>query len=391
MSNSKPNIHLLRTIIVNLITALVAAGLAVNRRKNRDLVPQPWQSEREAPHVGIIIPARNEETNLGPLIETLVSQSYPAGRIAVTVVDDDSHDRTRLIAEGMAQRHGSVRVIGTPPLEAGWTGKSHAMYVGFQAAPPECEWLLFVDADTRHHPLMLATTIARAEETGADLLSLIIRVEMRSFWERVIVPQVGELYTLLVGTMDQVNSTSAEAAANGQFMLIRRAAYAAGGRLPEVHGDVAEDKALAAALKSRGYKVRLEYGRKLVRARVYSTLPEIWSGYTKTLFWASGHNVSRTLVVVAALSLYVLVPVGSLFFAFFRKGYGGRRIALAHAPLQLLPMLALRGYVCRQVGIGTAYALAYPLSVLMGNAMLLYSLFRVVSGKGVEWKGRLYR
>jgi hypothetical protein len=50
----------------------------------------------------------------------------------------------------------------------------------------------------------------------------------------------------------------------------------------------------------------------------------------------------------------------------------------------------VRAAVCRQMGIPVRYAAAYPLAVAVGDAMLLYSLYRVRSGKGVQWKGRTY-
>lgn len=384
-------IHAFRTAIINGITITVALGLSANQRNNREIEPQPWPEDVTAPSVEIIIPARNEERNIEPLLATLLAQSYPAGRWAITLVDDGSSDGTARIAEKVAATHTTLKVVRAPALPSGWTGKNHALWTGAKLAAPDTEWLLFVDADTRHHPDMLSSAVKCAQETGADLLSLVINVEMKSFWEAVLVPQVGELYTLLVGTMDAVNRSGQAAAANGQFILIRRALYMATGSLKEVRTDVAEDRALAKACKEHGAHVQLVYGRKLVTSRVYSSLPEMWRGYSKTLYWASGQNLGKTLLVVAALSLYALVPPLALLYALANRRYQTRNVALKHAPLQLLPMLALRVAVCRQMGIFPLYALAYPLSVAMGNAMLLFSLYRVLSGKGVEWKGRNYR
>jgi len=225
--------------------------------------------------------------------------------------------------------------------------------------------------------------------TEADLLTLVLDVETRTFWERVLVPQVGELYTLLVGAMDQVNtSRSKGAAANGQFLLIKRALYLELGKLPQVRGDVAEDRALAQAAKVRGYQVRLAYGRKLVKARVYTSLRDMWNGYVKTLFWASGHNSMRAIAVAAALSLYAFTPIATLYSA---RRAANRKTALFHTAFQIAPMFAVRIAVCRRMKIPARYALTYPLGVLTGNAMLLYSMFRVLSGKGVTWKGRVYQ
>jgi chlorobactene glucosyltransferase len=202
---------------------------------------------------------------------------------------------------------------------------------------------------------------------------------------------MGELYTLLVGSMDSVNRRSGTGAANGQCLLVRRELYAKVGSLESVRGDVAEDRAIAAAAKSMGHHIRLEYGRRLVSTRAYSTLPEMWAGYSKTLFWATGHNTWKTLAVAAALALYALVPPLALIHALLHHRFPGRCSALLNSALQIVPMLALRVAVCRTLSIPPVYALAYPLAVAMGDAILLYSLYRVRSGKGVQWKGRTYK
>ncbi len=391
MLSTKYSIHLLRSLIINAITAGVALGLALNRRNNLEIVKRAWPSGRRAPFVQVIAPARNEAENVEPLLESLLAQSYPQGRWGVTLVNDASEDGTEQIAQAVAARDARLKVVTAAPLPCGWTGKNHAMYTGYRAAPGEAEWLLFVDADTRHERDMLSSVVARAAEAEADLLSLIIDVEMKSFWECVIVPQVGELYTLLVGTMDQVNKKGGRAAANGQFILIRRGVYSEVCALTSVRANVAEDRAIAEACKARGYNVRLEYGRNLVRARVYSSLEDIWFGYTKTLFWASGHNLGKVMIIALALALYALVPPLALGYALQKRVYPARRAALAGAPAQLVPMLILRARLCKQMGISPLYAFTYPLAVVVGDAMLLFSAYRALSGKGVTWKGRIYR
>jgi chlorobactene glucosyltransferase len=369
----------------------VAAGLALNRARNPELQPEAWPASATAPFVEIIIPARDEERNIVPLLQTLVAQRYPADRFRITVIDDASTDHTLELVKSFASRHSGVRVVQTEPLPAGWTGKNFAMFTGYVAASSDADYLLFLDADTRHVPLMLSTLVLYAHKANTALLSLVLKVDTESFWEKVMVPQAGELYTLLVGTMDAVNSDGESAAANGQCMLITPAAYRAAIDKEGVRRDVAEDRAIAGALKAQGLTVRLEYGRRLVSARVYSSLGEMWRGYSKTMFWASGHNTPRTLAVLLGLSLYAFMPLISLAHAALSSNRHARSSALRHAPLQLLPMFILRTVVCRQVGVPARYALAYPLAVAVGNAMLISSWYRVVSGKGVQWKGRLYR
>jgi hypothetical protein len=174
-------------------------------------------------------------------------------------------------------------------------------------------------------------------------------------------------------------------------MLITPEAYRKVMALPLVRSDVAEDRAIAAALKSQGETVRLEYGQDLVHARVYSSLRELWSGYSKTMFWASGHNSARAIVVSLALLFYAFAPIVTLAGALFKRNTLERRKSLKHGLAQTVPMMVLRARVYRQLGVPAVYAGAYPLAVLVGDAILLHSLFRVVSGRGVAWKGRLYK
>jgi hypothetical protein len=237
---------------------------------------------------------------------------------------------------------------------------------------------------------MLPTLIQAAETHGAALMSLVLDIELTTFWQRVMVPHVGELYALLAGTMDSVNRGQG-VAANGQCMLVRYDAYALYGGRQDVTQDVAEDRALAIAVSRGGGTIRLEHGELLGSVRPYPTLQDAWAGYTKTLYWAAGRDTTRTLAVALALSMYALLPLWSLLRAATDRRYPNRRSALINAPLQLLPMLALRVRVCRLMGIPASYALAYPLAVVLGNGMLTYSWLRSRSSAGVSWKGRSYK
>jgi chlorobactene glucosyltransferase len=380
-----------RTLIINGITGAVALSLAANVLRNREVEPRPWTRTETAPFVEIVVPARNEEANILPLLTSLLRQQYPPGRYRVTVVDDHSTDSTAALARALEADYPQLRVLATPPLPEGWTGKNHALWTGAEHANPQADWLLFTDADTRHHPLMLPSIVQQATRVRADLLSLIISISMETFWQRVLVPQVGELYALLVGSMDAVNGRGKAAAANGQFILIRPELYRRTGAAEAVRSDVAEDRALAAACKAAGATVNLQYGRKLVTTEAYNTFALMWRSYAKTLFWATGHNTGRALLAAASLAFYALVPTAGLIRALFATNGRTRARGLRHAALRLLPMMVLRAAVCKQVGVPLRYAATYPLAVAVANAMLLHSLYSVVSGRGVTWKGRTYR
>jgi len=89
--------------------------------------------------MSIVIPARNEETNIPNLLRSLKGQIKAGDEILV--VDDHSEDNTAAIAE----REGAT-VLKSKEMPPGWTGKTWACYQGAQEATGKL--LLFLDADT---------------------------------------------------------------------------------------------------------------------------------------------------------------------------------------------------------------------------------------------------
>ncbi|HEX8894267.1 MAG TPA: glycosyltransferase family A protein, partial [Terriglobales bacterium] len=130
--------------------------------------------------VSVIIPARNEEANLQPCLQSLVSQTAPP--FELIVVDDHSTDRTRSIAQSFP----TVRVLEADPLPDGWSGKSNACWTGAKLA--KGKWLLFTDADTRHVINSIEQGFREAASNHAALLSYSPKQEVHGFWEHALMP-----------------------------------------------------------------------------------------------------------------------------------------------------------------------------------------------------------
>jgi chlorobactene glucosyltransferase len=382
------------TLIISAVTAGVAVGLWRNARPDQQVPPLSWPPGTPAPRLSVIVPLRNEAANIAGCIGDLLAQRYP--NFEVVAVDDQSTDGTGAALARLAAGDARLRVVPGAPLPPGWTGKNWAIQQGLAAADPQAEWILTLDADMRLEPDALAAALLYAQHGGADMLTLLPRLELGSFWEKVLVPHAGELYSLLVGVMSQVNDPgSPVASANGQFILLRRSIYTAVGGQAAVRGEVAEDWALAHRVKGAGYRLVMAAGPAILRARVYAGLGDLWAGFSKTLFPAAGRSIPRVALTGLALTGYGVVPPVRLALAVRTLGRSGgcderarRRVRLGL--IQVVPMLLLRGVLARYLGLSPGYALTYPLAILLGDGMLIWSAWRYLSGRGLAWKGRTY-
>lgn len=111
--------------------------------------------QNRADEISIIIPARDEEQNLGVLLQSIAEQSLQPREIIV--VDDCSTDGTA----GIPQQYGARLICDMPLPDDGWRGKTWACHQGAQAATGAL--LLFLDADTSLEPDGLSQLAAQFE------------------------------------------------------------------------------------------------------------------------------------------------------------------------------------------------------------------------------------
>ena len=329
-------------------------------------------SAGERPTVSVIVPARNEEANLRPCLESLASQIGVSREILV--VDDGSTDGTRSIAQSFPD----VRVVDPGPLPPGWTGKNNAVAAGAREA--KGKWLLFTDADTVHKPGSLARAVAEAEQYKVDLLSYSHEQEVHGFWERAVMPVIFAELARKYPPHEVSDYSKNLAAANGQYLLISREAYDAVGGHAAVAQSLLEDVALARSVRNASRHIRFRYGGDAVRTRMYRGFRQLREGWTKNLsllfpspVWLALLRTLEFLFVVVCLIVGILAVLSGEW----------RRSVIFFIPLVLTLMR-----------ISTAH---FPrISTLLGifglpvfSYLLLRSKQRHASGD-VSWKGRTY-
>ena len=331
--------------------------------------------------VSAIVPARNEERTIVQAVISLAEQ--PAVR-EIVVVNDQSSDSTGGILQRLSAKQPKLRVFETGPLPPGWVGKNHAAWLGGKQAA--CDWLLFTDADAVHLPGSAARALAEAGFSGADLVSYSPGQEMRTWWERALIPFVFCRLSQLYSYAAVNDPDSPAAAANGQYLMIRRDIYERIGGHEAVHAEVLEDVALARLAKSAGFRLHFGPGDQICRVRMYSSFRAMWEGWSKNLLplvtW-SGQSVTRELLsVIPWIPLFFLLLVPFLR-APWDASFGALGILL------LVGRHADYAGLLRKNLFPLASVLYYLVGVCLYSAALLASDWGYARGK-IAWKGREY-
>jgi hypothetical protein len=241
--------------------------------------------------VTVVVPARDEEEQIGGCLAALLDQrGVPDLRIVV--VDDGSTDGTADAVSAVADPR--VRLVRAPAPPPGWLGKPHACATG--AAGADDGVLVFVDADVR-------------DERRLDLVSPWPRPVAHRPAERLVQPLAPWLWaTTLPLRLAERSGRPSLAAANGQFLVLTARGYQGAGGHAAVRGEVLEDIALLRAVKRAGGRGVPIDGSRLAACRMYDGWPALRDGYAKSLWAAVGGRPAASVAAAAALTAVWVVP-----------------------------------------------------------------------------------
>jgi len=342
-----------------------------------------WAARRAGPNrpmVSVLVPARNEQANIQSCVRSLLAQDYP--NYEVIALDDDSTDATGALLDDMARGNPRLRVIHHRSLlPAGVNGKSRACQV--LADHARGEWLLFVDADTIHRPDAIRAGIVRAQGLEVALLSVIPRQRMGSWGERLFVPAG---FALIYNALScwriylEGRPRFLNAAAIGQYLLVRRDVYFACGGHHAIRSAILDDVALGGLIKQCGHRIALIDG-DWVSCRMYRGFREVVEGFSKNAFAVlSSSLLLSAIFLVVCLGVFIWPPVEVLVSVLAGQPSWPALLAVALTALNL-------GVVAQRLGQPWWIGLLYPAHFAIGLGILLNSMRWHYTGQA-RWKGR---
>lgn len=333
----------------------------------------PDDPEPVAERVSVLLPVRDEATQVGDCLAALLDQ-LGVPDLEILVLDDQSGDGTADTVRRVAAADPRVRLLqGTPP-PPGWLGKPHACHQVAQAATGSV--LVFLDADVRLAPHALAATVDLLRSADLDLVSPYPRQLAETVAERLLQPLLtwSWLTTLPVMLVER-SARESLSAANGQLIAVDAAAYRAAGGHEAVRDRVLDDIGLMRAVKRSGGRAGVADGSRVALCRMYTDWSQVRDGYGKSLWEAFGSPAGAAGVIAGMTVLYVVPPAAALRGSLM--GLAGYAAA------------AVGRYVIaeRTGGRSMPDCLTHPASVVLLGWLTADSFRRHRRGS-LSWKGR---
>jgi len=273
-----------------------------------NIITRQWLKKHQPkgnPLVSVLIPARNEEKNIGRILQNLLDQDYE--KIEVLVYDDLSEDRTPKIVNDFHRQDSRIRLVEGKYLPTGWLGKNHACYQ--LAKEAKGDYFLFIDADVIVEKGLIKNTIGHMQKHRLALLSIFPRQIMLTLSERLIVPLMNWILVgLLPLLFTRVSPWVSFSAANGQFMLFRADTYRQHLFHEKMKDYATEDIVIARYMKKKGLRTHTLLSRHQVKCRMYRSFREAVRGFSRTMIAFFG-GYSLLTLLYAIITTFGVIPI----------------------------------------------------------------------------------
>jgi len=333
-------------------------------------IRNPSKATQIQESVSVVVPLRNEATNVAELIDSLRAQKNLV-HVEYLLLDDNSEDGTLALLHQHTSGLSNFHILNGSTLPQGWIGKTWALQQLFERASGEI--IVSVDADVRLVPDAISAAVTLLKETQLDFLSPYPSQLAHSWSERLIQPllQWSWMSTVILRIAEK-SSISSMVVANGQFFVVRRAALAQVGGYKSVSNKVLDDVELARTLVKQGSHGCVANGASIASTRMYSSWGEIQAGYGKSLHAAFG-SVFGSALAITFLFLTGIAPLIAGITGSYVAWYAYSAVTLTRAMSSI------------KTGKNGVDAFLHPIS----SALLIYLIIYSWLMRGqVQWKGR---
>jgi hypothetical protein len=334
------------------------------------------------PHMSVLIPARNEESNIAAAVEGVLASC--GVELELIVLDDASTDGTAAIVHSIAARDSRVRCVSAPSLSAGWAGKAHAAHALSRLAIHDV--FCFLDADVRIAPDTLSRMYTFMWKTHSALVSGFPEEITVTPLEWLLLPLIQFLllgYLPFVGL--RFTSLPAFGAGCGQFLMMSREGYEKTGGYASVRTTMHDGIMLSKLFRRHQLHTDVADLTGLASCRMYRSGNEVWNGLTKN---ATEGIAAPARILPFTLLLFCgqVLPWLLLCDAVMSRNLPRVAMVAATCVVSLLPRLvSIVRFHQKAVG-----ALLHPIGVSVFLILQWAALSRRLRGTPAIWKGRAF-
>lgn len=332
----------------------------------------------QCPSVSILVTARDEAAKLPAALATLLALDYP--NYEIVAVDDRSQDATRSIMESAVRENPKLKYLRVDALPERWLGKPHGLQQAYENSTGK--WLVFTDADVHFAPDLLRRSVAMALENRWDHLTLLGRVEMYGFFEKIAITFFGFGFIMGTRPWKAPDPKSPRYVGVGAFQLARRSSYEAMGTHRRLRMEVVDDMKLGKLMKQSGARCGVAKAGPAVSVHWHDGVRNIIRGTTKNFFATVEYRLGFAVARSVALLMMFVFPVLAMPFA---RGWGLVFGAIAMA----LPG-AIEAAAAMEFGESPLLGLTYPLGALIFVWMLVRSTIVTLRQRGIVWRDTFY-
>jgi hopene-associated glycosyltransferase HpnB len=343
---------------------------------DESLDASPPSDPQDLSDITVLIPARNESSTIAATLTGLAQQGR---NHKIILIDDQSEDATSEIAERL--RLEQLWIVMGQALPVGWTGKLWALEQGLGHVATELTLLL--DADIELQPGVLSALRRKMKTEGLQLVSLMAKLKMEGFWEKLLLPAFVYFFKLIYPfSLSNSPSNRYVAAAAGGCILIETRVLRQLGGFAAIKGALIDDCTLASKVKSLGGRTWIGLTHSAISLRAYPTLASVWTMVARTAFTQLHYSYGLLLFCALIMALAYLVPLAGLFSGDILV------FLISLASLSVLSLTYLP--TLKYYGIGSPWVMTLPLVGVLYLAMTFSSAAQYLRGNRAKWKGRTY-
>jgi 4,4'-diaponeurosporenoate glycosyltransferase len=338
-----------------------------------------YSNNLEYPGLTIIIPSRNEEHNIGKLLDSINKQTYKAQEIIV--VNDESTDKTKEIA----LEKGAI-VIDSKPLPEGWLGKPWACYQGAQMATGELFIFLDSDVEIEESGLqkMMDSFVHFAENTPGKNIVMSIAPFHRI---KEIYEELSAIFNIIMmGSMNAFTPfrNAGPTGLFGQSLIVSKENYFKINGHESVRNHILENMFMAEKFKEEQISLKCLGGKGSLSFRMYSNgLRELVDGWSKA--FASG---AAQIPVLSLINIILWISGGFIIFILFIKSIIDSEYLYYSLILYTGFSVQMLGMLKRIGSFRLVSSFLYPFHFIFFCTVFTRSMLNKLLKKKIQWKSR---